>query len=126
MVECKSVSTPMYAKNRLLSRGLNEEAALGGISQYQERVGYYQWAESTMRPYITRVTIKLGEFWANPSVIHKNALTHLDHYIRETLDYEIVLGRRLVTNDGGLTVYKEANFAKDSTKKCTSGLLIYD
>lgn len=68
----------MNNKNRLLARRLDEEAAPGGITNYQERVGHCQWGVCTPRPDIARATSKLVEFLANLSAVNEKALKHFN------------------------------------------------
>lgn len=77
---------------------------------------------------IARATATLGVFSANLNAIYEKALKHLDQHIRGTVDYELLLRRipDIFSNDGGLTVYVDAGFTKNSTQKSTSGFFIYD
>lgn len=114
--------------NRLLPRDPDEETVPGGISQYQERVGHYQWAANTTHPDIVRGMAKLGEFSTNPSAVYEKKLKHLDRYIQETREYELVLERLpdICCSDGEHTVYTDTSYADDSTQKGTSSVLIND
>lgn len=77
MTECSAVSTLLDTKNRLLACGLDEEAAPGGKTQYQEQVGHYQWEASTTHPDMAWAPARLGEFLANHSAVDEKALKHL-------------------------------------------------
>lgn len=72
-----------------------------------------------MRPDIAWATAKLGEFLANLSAVHKNAIKHLDRYIQGTLYYELVLGKHsdICFNDGELTLYADVSFADNSNRR---------
>lgn len=93
----------MDAKSRLLPRDPAEETAPGVIDHYQERVGNYEWAASTMRPDIAGTIAKLERFLATLSAFHEKELKHLNRYIRGILNCELIPGRRsdIYSNDRG-------------------------
>ncbi|XP_019266427.1 PREDICTED: uncharacterized protein LOC109243872 [Nicotiana attenuata] len=97
-------------------------SALTDTKQYRSAFGKLQYLAFT-RPNISFAVNKLSQFMHKPKMIHRQAVKHLLHYLKKTINYGLLLRRQC---EKALHIYSNADRAGDvNDRYSTSAYVIY-
>ncbi|KAH0772386.1 hypothetical protein KY290_012557 [Solanum tuberosum] len=85
MGDCKSMSTPMNQKEKLIKNDGVERVQEGS---YRSLIGCLMYLTTT-RPYILYVVSVLSRFLNSPSELHMQAAKRVLRYVKGTMDYGV-------------------------------------
>ena len=93
MQNCKAVKTPMEDRTKLYKAEQDHQCSPDDRWLYQELEGCLMHLSVQTRPDITHAVNKLGQFAANPTKQHWNALLRILRYLKETPNHGLTYGK---------------------------------
>jgi hypothetical protein len=130
MHDCKRVSTPLFAKERLTIAQSpttpEEKEELLELSKgvpYSELVGAMLYATQT-RPDIQYAVSTLAQFSSNPGKAHYEGIKRVLRYLKGTANFGLVLGN---SSDGiDLIGWSDSDWAQDTDTRRSMGGFVFD
>lgn len=117
MQDCKPVSTPMEANNRLEKAKPGYEATPKFRTKYQSIVGFLMYAMLGTRPEIAFAVSIVSRYGSNPTPAHYGVVKRILRYLNDRLTSNLYRG-----DLKPLTAYTDSDWAGDhDTRRSTSG-----
>ena len=127
MMDCNPCTMPLPPSTTLTKEKAPqtaEECTFMADKPYHELLRSIMYAQIATCPDLSYAVSTLSKFASNPGNVHWNALTHVLHYIRGTLDFRITYGGKY--KDLAPIGYVDADYAGDldNRRSCASHVFI--
>jgi len=125
MANCRKCSTPLEVGHKPHAIHVDEQPFDTGM--YQKAVGSIVYTALGTQPDITYAISVLGQYTAQPSSPHREAIKHLLCYLRGTCGYKLTLyDPRLQHDSNSIVCYADIDLGGEAdSRKPTSGMIIF-
>ena len=118
MLDCKGCKTPMDSNFNIDEK---IEVDMSYEHQCRSLIGSLMYATVGSRPDLAMAVYYLSRFQSRPNKNLWQALKRILRYVKQTLEYSLIYRRH--NFEFSLIGYADADFARDSDRKSTSGYL---
>ena len=127
MADCNPRGTPLPTGMVLtwdIAPITTEDCAFMANKPYQELLGSIMYTQIATWPNLSYAISTLSKFASNPGRTHWNALTHVLHYIKGTIEYMITYGRD--NKDIWLIGYVDTDYSSnlDNRRSCSGHIFV--
>jgi len=131
MQDAMPVSTPLAVKHNLsANQSPTSEAEKRAYKDYSDGIHYLSLVGSLLfatqtRPDIQFAVSLIAQFGGNPGIAHLEAAKRILRYLKGTVDFKLVLGRR---ENGGfdLVGWTDSNWGQDPNDRRSVGGFVFD